>query len=85
MKNRIDELAIEIENMQNLGFESKTKIEQINSQISVSNERIVNNNNNIERLTNEIEEQKQRIKDFNEEKEQNYLRRKIFLKIKKNL
>ena len=69
LKNRIDELAIEIENMQNLGFESKTKIEQINSQISVSNERIVNNNNNIERLTNEIEEQKQRIKDFNEEKE----------------
>ena len=69
LKNRIDELAIEIENMQNLGFESKTKIEQINSQISVSNERIVNNNNNIERLTNEIEEQKQRIKDFDEEKE----------------
>ena len=69
LKNRIDELAIEIENLQNLGFESKTKIEQINSQISVSNERIVNNNNNIERLTNEIEEQKQRIKDFNEEKE----------------
>ena len=69
LKNRIDELATEIENMQNLGFESKTKIEQINSQISVSNERIVNNNNNIERLTNEIEEQKQRIKDFNEEKE----------------
>ena len=26
LKNRIDELAIEIENMQNLGFESKTKI-----------------------------------------------------------
>ena len=36
LKTRIDELIAEIENMQNVGFESKTKIEQLNSQINVS-------------------------------------------------
>ena len=40
--------------MQNLGFESKNQIEQLNSQISVSNEKIVNNKANVERLENEI-------------------------------
>ena len=69
VKTRIDELIQEIENMQNIGFESKTKIEQINSQISISNERILNNNINIERLESEIEELKQRIEDFSQEKE----------------
>ena len=77
VKTRIDELIQEIENMQNIGFESKTKIEQINSQISISNERILNNNINIERLESEIEELKQRIEDF-------YLKKKTFLKTKKN-
>lgn len=69
LKARLDELIAEIENMQNIGFESKTKIEQINSQISISKERISNNNVNIDRLNNEIEELKQRINDFNDEKE----------------
>ena len=69
VKTRIDGLIQEIENMQNIGFESKTKIEQINSQISISNERILNNNINIERLESEIEELKQRIEDFSQEKE----------------
>ena len=69
LKTRIDELIVEIENMQNIGFESKTKIEQINSQISISNERIINNNSNIERLENEIADLKNRINDFNDEKE----------------
>ena len=55
--------------MQNIGFESKTKIEQINSQINVANERITNNTANVSRLEKEIEEQKQRIQDFNEEKQ----------------
>lgn len=69
LKARIDELILEIENMQNIGFESKTKVEQINSQISISKERILNNNTNITRLQNEIEESKKRINDFEEEKE----------------
>ena len=69
LKARIDELIAEIENMQNVGFESKTKIEQLNSQINVSKERISNNATNIERLTKEIEELHQRINDFNEEKD----------------
>ena len=69
LKARIDELIAEIENMLNVGFESKTKIEQLNSQINVSKERISNNATNIERLTKEIEELHQRINDFNEEKD----------------
>ena len=69
LKARIDELIAEIENMQNVGFESKTKTEQLNSQINVSKERISNNATNIERLTKEIEELHQRINDFNEEKD----------------
>ena len=69
LKVRIDELIAEIENMQNVGFESKTKIEQLNSQINVSKERISNNVKNVERLTKEIEELYQRINDFNEEKD----------------
>ena len=69
LKIKIDELISEIEDMQNVGFESKNKIEQINSQISVSKERISNNNFNIERLNKEIEELRNRINEFNEEKE----------------
>ena len=69
LKQKIDELSEAIENMQNIGFESKTKIEQINSQINVANERITNNTANVSRLEKEIEEQKQRIQDFNEEKQ----------------
>ena len=69
LKTKIDELITETENMQNIGFESKTKVEQLNSQISISKERISNNNSNIDRLNNEIEELKQRISDFNDEKE----------------
>lgn len=82
VKTRIDELIQEIENMQNIGFESKTKIEQINSQISISNERILNNNINIERLESEIEELKQRIEDFSQEKENKLSKKKNLSKNK---
>lgn len=33
-------LQLTIENMQNIGFESSNKIEKINSEIGISNERI---------------------------------------------
>src|SRR5574344_299684 len=38
LKSAIDSITIEIENVQNLGFESTNKIEKINSEIGISNE-----------------------------------------------
>ena len=39
---RIDELTIEIEKTQNIGFESQHEIEKLNSEISVSKTKIEN-------------------------------------------
>lgn len=69
IKNKIDSLILEIENTQNIGFESKTQIEKINSDINISKEKISNNNINIERFTREIEDFEARKKDLEEEKE----------------
>ena len=69
MKLSLEKLSQEIENMQNLGFESKNQIEQLNSQISVSNEKIVNNKANVERLENEISDLTAKISNLEEEKE----------------
>ena len=69
LKQKIDELMLEIENTQNIGFESKTKIEQINSDISISKEKISNNNINVERYIKENEELKLRITELEEEKQ----------------
>ncbi len=66
---KIDELIKEIEDTQNLGFESKTKIEQINSDINIAKEKISNNHLNEERYNKEIEETNQRIEDLGKEKE----------------
>ena len=82
LKEKVDELAQEIENMQNIGFESKTQIEQINSQISISNERIINNNSNIERMENEISDLQAKINDLEEEKETRISRRESLSKNK---
>ena len=67
LKNQIDEITAKIEAMQNIGFESQKKQEQLNSDINVANTKIENNEENISRLTNEIEEIKQKIKDGEEE------------------
>ena len=69
LKLSLEKLSQEIENMQNLGFESKNQIEQLNSQISVSNEKIVNNKANVERLENEISDLTAKISNLEEEKE----------------
>ena len=66
---KIESLIKEIENTQNLGFESKTKIEQINSDINIAKEKISNNHLNEERFNKEIEETNQRIEDLGKEKE----------------
>ncbi|MBQ3409637.1 MAG: chromosome segregation protein SMC [Clostridia bacterium] len=68
LKECIDRLTNKIEEFQNLGFESSNKIEKINSEIGISNEKISNNEENINRLVLEIEDYTQRVKDLQEEK-----------------
>ena len=69
-RNLKEELKHQIDEMQNIGFESTNKIEKINSDINVAKERIENNKQNSERFTNEIEEVKTRITELQEEKKQ---------------
>ena len=68
LKNCIDSLTEQIEECQNIGFESSNKIEKINSEIGISNEKISNNKENSERLVSEIADYEEKIKDLQEEK-----------------
>ena len=70
LKREIDEIILQIEQMQNIGFESSNKIEKMNSEIGISKERIQNNLNNKERLQIEIQEFETRIKELEEEEKQ---------------
>ncbi|MCI9039630.1 MAG: chromosome segregation protein SMC [Clostridia bacterium] len=70
LRQAIDDITRQIEEMQNLGFESSNKIEKINSEIGIHKERIQNNHNNQERLTGEIEEVNNRISELQEEQKQ---------------
>ena len=70
LKSEIDNITESIEEMSNLGFESKKEIEMLNSDINVSNTRIENNKQNKERFEKEIEELTARIKELEEEKKQ---------------
>ena len=70
LKQEIDNITTKIEEMQNLGFESANKIEKLNSDIKVNEERIINNNQNKDRFKEEIEEVKARIEELQEEKNQ---------------
>ena len=69
LKNCIDSLTEQIEECQNVGFESTNKIEKINSEIGISNEKISNNKENSERLSTEIAEYEDKIKDLQDEKD----------------
>ena len=69
LKIELEEVLQKIEQTQNLGFESEKKIEQINSQINIANERISNNNENYDRYLKEIEELEKKNIDIKEEKE----------------
>jgi len=69
LKNCIDKLTEQIEECQNIGFESSNKIEKINSEIGISNEKISNNKENCERLLLEIEDYENKINDLQEEKD----------------
>ena len=46
LRKVVDDITNQIEEMQNLGFESTNKIEKINSEIGITKERIQNNKNN---------------------------------------
>ena len=70
LKSEIDNITESIEEMSNLGFESKKEIEMLNSDINVSNTRIENNKQNKERFEKEIEELTARIQELEEEKKQ---------------
>ena len=70
LRQVVDDITAQIENMQNIGFESSNKIEKINSEIGISNERIQNNNANKQRLETEILEVKSRIEELKEKQKQ---------------
>lgn len=70
LKQELDEITTQIEQMQNIGFESTNKIEKINSEIGISKERIQNNIINKERLESEIKELRIRIQELQEEEKQ---------------
>ena len=70
LKDSIDEITIQIENIQNIGFESQKEIEKMNSNINVANAKIQNNEENIGRYKNEIIELEEKISNLKEEIEQ---------------
>ena len=67
LKFQIDEITNQIEEMSNLGFESRKEIEMLNSDINVANTRISNNKENKLRYEKEIEEQQARFEELEEE------------------
>ena len=68
LKLELNELTTSIEAVQNLSFESSKLIEQINSKINVSNERIANNKENFDRYLKDIEDLSSRIHELEKEK-----------------
>ena len=67
LKENIDEITNKIESMQNIGFESQKKQEQLNSDINVYKSKIENNEQNEKRYLDEIEELKTKINTSEEE------------------
>ena len=67
LKENIDEITNKIESMQNIGFESQKKQEQLNSDINVFKSKIENNEQNEKRYLDEIEELKSIINASEEE------------------
>ena len=67
LKEEVDRITNQIEEMSNIGFESQKEIEMLNSDINVANTRISNNKENKERYEKEIEELNIRKKELEEE------------------
>ena len=70
LRNKIDEITKQIEEMANLGFESQKEIEMLNSDINVAHTRITNNQENTKRYETEIQEGENKLKELQEEIEQ---------------
>ena len=67
LKEEVDRITNQIEEMSNIGFESQKEIEMLNSDINVANTRINNNEENKQRYEKEIEELKIRKKELEDE------------------
>ena len=67
LKANIDEITEKIEAMQNIGFESQRKQEQLNSDINVFKSKIENNEQNVLNYQKEIEELKNKIQTSEED------------------
>ena len=70
LNSKLDEITLEIENAQNIGFESQKNIEKLNSDINVAKANIQNNLENIENNKKDIEELSQKILKSKEEIEE---------------
>ena len=68
LKIEIEKLSESVEKMQEFGYESKNKIEKINSDININKGKISNNTENIDRLEQEITLSMQNVESMQEEK-----------------
>lgn len=75
LKENIDKITNQIEQMQNLGFENEKKKEQINSSININLEKISNNKANYERLEKEISENDEKLVMLEDEKNQKQVKK----------
>ena len=75
LKEELNQINEQIEKIQTLGFESKNQIEKINSNINISNERILNNTEEKNRLEIEIQEALKNIQELEEDKENRKLKK----------
>ena len=70
LKDRIDEITLQIENLQNIGFESQKEIEKLNSNINLAEAKIKNNIENTELYQKEIKELEEKIENLKQDIEQ---------------
>ena len=75
LKYSIDEITTQIENMQNIGFESQKEIEKMNANINVAETKIQNNIENVTRYESEITELEDKIENLKQEIEQKQYKR----------
>ena len=67
LKETLETITEQIEEISNLGFESQKEIEMLNSDINVANTKISNNEENKERYLKEVEETNKKLEDLKEE------------------
>ena len=68
LKEKLDEVSVEFDKVKDSIFEKQSAIEKLNSEITLLNEKIANNTNNIANFNNEITENTNKITVLNEEK-----------------